>query len=158
LFEIQNDKHTMQYDAYQLEASNSLLIFEFVSEGPKGSIRKRVQYQKINRKHIYNLAFGDIDPTTDEFDDTVITDNNDSEKVLATVAATVYLFIEKHPKAIIYIKGSTLARTRLYRIGISANLEEINKSFDIYGLLDNIGWTQFDKNKNYSAFLIRKTL
>ncbi|MFY7789008.1 MAG: DUF6934 family protein [Thermoflexibacteraceae bacterium] len=37
-----------------------------------------------------NLGFGDKHPITGEIDDLAVTDNGDSEKVLATVAATVY--------------------------------------------------------------------
>ena len=48
---------TMNKETYQLEAFESLLTFEFISEGPKGSIKKRVQYQKTKWRNIYNLAF-----------------------------------------------------------------------------------------------------
>ena len=145
----------MRFKTYPLEANESLMTFEFISEGPKGFIRKRVQFQRINRKNMYNLAFGDVNIVTDDFDDKVVTDNNDSEMVLATVAATVYIFTDKYPSATVYAKGSTLARTRLYRIGISNNLEEISKRFMIHGLLKGIGWAIYEKNKNYSAFLIK---
>ncbi len=46
-----------------------------------------------------NLGFGDKDLQTGEVDDTVISDNGDSQKVLATVAATVYAFTDKYPEA-----------------------------------------------------------
>ena len=46
-------------------------------------------------KDVYNIAFGDKDNTTGNIDDTIISNNGDSEKVLATVAATVYAFIDK---------------------------------------------------------------
>ena len=145
----------MRLKTYPLEANESLMTFEFTSEGPKGFIRKRVQFQRMNRKNMYNLAFGDVNIVTDDFDDKVVTDNNDSETVLATVAATVYIFTDKYPSATVYAKGSTLARTRLYRIGISNNLGEISKRFMIHGLLKGIGWAIYEKNKNYSAFLIK---
>lgn len=41
--------------------------------------------------NLYNLAFGDKNPLTGEIDDKIVTDNGDSEKVLATVVAAVYL-------------------------------------------------------------------
>jgi hypothetical protein len=63
---------------------------------------------------LYNLAFGDKDHSTGEIDDKVISNNGDSEKVLATVVATVYAFTDKYPETWIYATGSTKARTRLY--------------------------------------------
>ena len=92
---------------------------------------------------------------TGEIDDKVITDNGDSEKVLATVAATVYGFTARLPKSWIYLTGSNLARTRLYRIGISKYLDTIKEDFDVYGL-ENNDWKPFELNQNYAAFLIKR--
>ena len=144
----------MRNERYDLEIDETSMVFEFISEGPKGLIRKRVQYRLVQNENIYNLAFGDVNAETDDFDDKVITDNNDSKKVLATVASTVYTFTEKYPTAIVYAEGSNAARTRLYRIGISNNLEELTKDFKIFGFLDNIGWVEYRKNEDYSAFYI----
>lgn len=145
----------MREETYQLKAKDSMMTFEFISEGPKGSIKKRIQYQKTGRINFYNLAFGDVDVETDDFDDTVVSDNNDMAKVLATVAETVSIFMDNYPRASVYAEGSTFVRTRLYRISISNHLEEINKRFEIQGLLKGIGWHLYEKNKNYSAFLIK---
>ena len=144
----------MRNERYDLEIDETSMVFELISEGPKGLIRKRVQYRLVQNENIYNLAFGDVNAETDDFDDKVITDNNDSKKVLATVASTVYTFTEKYPTAIVYAEGSNAARTRLYRIGISNNLEELTKDFKIFGFLDNIGWVEYRKNEDYSAFYI----
>lgn len=143
-------------ETYEIKIGDSLMTFEFISLGSKGSFKKRVQYEKTNQQNFYNLAFGDVNVETDDFDDKVVTDNNDTQKVLATVAATVLVFLNKYPNAFIHVKGSTLSRTRLYRIGISNNLEEINKFFTIFGLLEDKNWVIYEKNNNYSAFLIMK--
>jgi hypothetical protein len=60
-----------------------------------------------------------------------ISNNGDSPKVLATVASTVYAFLERYPDAYVFATGSTNSRTRLYRMGISANYLEIRKDFNI---------------------------
>src|ERR1051325_580908 len=114
----------MKLDRYELKAGHNLTAFEFLSEGRKGKIIKVVQFQKMNLLNLYNLAFGDKNFDTGELDDKNVTDNGDTEKVLATVVAAVYAFADKHPDAWIYATGSTEARTRLYRMGI-------NKYFDI---------------------------
>jgi hypothetical protein len=142
----------MRTETYDLKANNALMTFEFISEGSKGSIRKRIQYQKINdNDDVYNLAFGDVDMMTNDVDDITISNNDDTTKVLATVASTISLFMDKYPNAIIHAKGSTPTRTRLYQIGIAKNLDIINETFTIFGLLDNNSFERFQKNKPYSV-------
>ena len=95
----------MKYDKYQLKSGNKLLLFEFISVGPKGRIKKIVQYSETNLKDYYNLGFGDKDEKTGQISDVVITNNGDSQVVLATVASTVYAFTDKNPDAWIYARG-----------------------------------------------------
>ena len=146
----------MRNERYELRTGRSVTIFEFVSEGPKGLIRKRVEYKITSQDNIYILAFGDVDAETDDFDDEVISNNNDSRKVLATVASTIYLFTAAFPDAIVYAEGRNSARTRLYRMGISNNLEELQKTFDVNGFIENEGWFEYEKNKNYSSFFVKR--
>jgi hypothetical protein len=145
----------MKHEKYQLESDRKQLLFEFTSVGPKGKIKKRVQYSETNLKNYFILAFGDHDEKTNDIDDTVVTNNGDSRKVLATVAATVYAFTFKHPEAWIHIEGSTHIRTRLYRMGITNNLLEIKKDFIIHGLKDD-KWHPFRRGVEYEAFLIKR--
>lgn len=145
----------MKNEKYQLESDRKLLLFEFTSVGPKGKIKKVVQYIETNLKDYYNLGFGDLIEETGEIEDTVITNNADSQQVLSTVASTIYTFTKRYPDAWIYAKGSNSVRTRLYRIGITNNLIEIKKDFDVFGLKDN-QWEEFSKNMEYEAFLITR--
>ena len=140
----------MKLDRYELIAGQNLTTFEFLSEGPRGNITKIVQFQQMNFPNLYNLAFGDLNPLTGELDDKIVTDNGDSEKVLATVVATIYAFTGKYPDAWVYATGSTTTRTRLYKMGI-------NKYFDIMGD-DQSEWEWYEKGKDYQAFAVhRKT-
>lgn len=145
----------MKIDKYPVIIGETSMVFEFVSEGNRGSISKLVVYSETHLHHFYNLGFGDKDEATGEIDDEVITNNGDSEKVLATVASTLYIFMEKYPDAMVFAMGSTKARTRLYRIGITNNLIEIQQDFDVYGLVEN-GWQPFEKGTEYRAFLVTK--
>lgn len=144
-------------DRYDVRTSPDIEAFEFDSIGPRGTVRKVVRYTEINIKGFYNLGFGDKDPLTGFISDLSITNNNDSKKVLATVAATLYAFTDSHPGATIIATGSTSARTRLYRMGIANNLAEIEKEFSILGLKE-IDWEPFRKNVTYGAFLVRRKL
>ena len=67
------------------------MIFEFVSEGKKGSTHKLIKFNETSLKNFYNLAFGDKNILTG---DLVITDNGDSKQVLSTVVSAVYAFTE----------------------------------------------------------------
>jgi hypothetical protein len=134
-----------------------MTTFEFISEGPKGLIHKLVRYQPTNLKDVYNLAFGDKDHTTGNIDDTVISNNKDSEKVLTTVAATVYAFTDKYPDAWIYATGSTKSRTRLYRMGITKFISEVNDNFEVLGER-NDDWEDFSENVEYDGFLVRRKI
>ena len=146
----------MRNERYKVDISGASMTFEFISEGDNGSIKKRVQYTLTHRKNVYNLAFGDVNADTDDFDDEVISNNGDTAKVLATVASTVYLFIKNYRGTTIYAEGGNPARTRLYRIGISNNLEELEEKFDVFGYIENLGWKKYEKNKDYSSFFIKE--
>ncbi len=115
----------MHLDKYPIEASPNSSVFEFVSEGRNGSISKFVQFQPIGDPDLFNLAFGDKNITTGSLDDLAISNNGDTEKVLATVVAAVIAFTDKNPDAILYATGSTPSRTRLYRIGITKFYSEV---------------------------------
>ena len=140
---------------YPLKAEKSLMIFEFTSNGTKGKIPKLVKFVETNLKDIYNLAFGDKDLKTGEINDKIISNNGDSEIVLATVVETVYIFTEKYPDAWVFATGSTKARTRLYRMGISKYILEIKKDYYVFGL-QNDEWEEFEKNIEYAAFLVKR--
>ena len=150
----------MNLKSYKYSTSETFLNFEFESIGPKGSIKKIVRYSPYNVKGVtyFNLGFGDLNEETGKIDDLTITDNKDRDKILATIAATVLEFTEQFPDVMVYAMGSTAARTRLYQMGIAANWDEINKILNIYGFINN-EWQPFEKNINYSAFLVlRKKL
>ena len=145
----------MKLPRYQLKSGDNLTTYEFVSEGPKGRISKLIQFTPTNLKEVYNLAFGDKNQLTGQIDDSVISNNNDSEKVLATVVATIYAFTDKYPDTWIYASGSTKSRTRLYRMGITKYLSEVKNDFEIFGEI-NDGWENFKKNIDYDGFLIKR--
>jgi hypothetical protein len=145
----------MRDQIYQLESTPFLMSFQFVSEGPKGRITKLIKYTETEIENVYNLGFGDKIDDLDDFDDMAISDNNDSLRVLATVAETVYRFTDKYPHIYVYATGSTASRTRLYRMGISIYLEEIEKDFKVFGVINGKS-EKFERNRNYEMFLIKR--
>jgi hypothetical protein len=150
----------MHLEKYQYNTGSSFLDFEFESCGPNGRIKKVVSYipQFAHGIKYFNLGFGDWDPQTGDINDLCISNNGDKDKILATIAATVLEFLSRFPDAMIYALGSTMARTRLYQMGIAANWPAIDSLLDVYGFIDN-RWVPFKPNVNYKAFLVlRKKL
>lgn len=147
--------HNMKIERYPLKAESSFTVFEFISEGPKGLIRKLIQFQLTNKPNLYNLAFSEKIAETGEIDDLELSNNGDSEKVLATVVAALYAFCDKHPDAFVDATGSTSSRTRLYRKGITLLYKEIVKDFYLFGQMGN-KFYEFQIGKDYIGFLTQR--
>ena len=126
----------MELEKYVLESDDEQEIFDFYSQGPKGNILKRVAYVPTSIPDVWQLVMGDYDVDKDEIDFLNVTNNNDREKVLATVGVTLYSFFSKKSDVMVYAKGSTKSRTRLYQIGINKMYEDLKKDFEIFGELD----------------------
>ena len=120
---------------------------------------KAVQFQHIPElgKNAYNLAFGDFDKLTGNIDYTVVSNNGDYKVILGTVAIIADNFVNSHPHAIIYVKGLSASRQRLYQIGISSAWLEIRERYDIWGKQNN-KWVSFEKGGNYEEFLVFKKI
>ena len=55
----------------------------------------------------------------------------------------------------VYARGSTQARTRLYQIGINSMYESIDQDFEIFGELDG-EFERFTRETNYHSFIVIK--
>ncbi len=143
----------MKQDFYSYKFDNQRLEFEFESISQEKTIRKIIAYTPLSKNSdMYNLALGDF-LDNGEVSDLTVSNNADMEKVIATVVQTIFIFFEQQPNSLIYLKGSTVERTRLYRIVISKELFEAQKLFDLYGELDN-QFEVFVPNRSYQAFVI----
>lgn len=145
----------MKVERYNLKTSSKGRRYEFISEGPRGAIRKLIEFQETYDSGLFNLAFGDKDPLMGEMDDLSVSDNGDVQKVLATVVAAVYAFCNQHPEAYVYASGSTKARTRLYRMGITKYFEEMQQDFYLYGQVGD-DYVDFEPGVNYDGFLAQR--
>jgi hypothetical protein len=74
---------------------------------------------------------------------------------LGTVVAAVYAFFNKHPEAYVYATGSSDARTRLYRIGITRFYEQMIEDFYLYGQVGD-EFYEFEIGKDYQGFLAQR--
>lgn len=149
----------MDVRGYEVKMSEHLWSYEFYSEGPKGKIKKVIQFSPYNSggRTCFNLFLGDWNEEEKMFDDKIITDNKDSTKVFTTVAQTVIEFTGSFPDTFVHIKGSTPSRTRLFQIAISKNWSEICTLFTVFGYT-NKEWQLFLLNVNYEAFMINRKI
>jgi hypothetical protein len=104
---------------------------------------------------IWHLAFGDVD-RDGGVNDFVNSNNQDAEKVLATVAQAVISFTNLYPNALIFAEGSTPSRTRRYQMGINKFWKDIEADFNIFGLLKNEGFEPFLSGINYIGFACKR--
>ncbi|MRX40119.1 hypothetical protein GJU43_12600 [Flavobacterium sp. LC2016-23] len=154
----------MNITKYDLHTNTDSTLFTFESYGTSGEIVKGIAYTVTKNERLYNLGFGDLifDPIQNGYtiNDLVVSDNGDRNTVLATVAKSIYVFSEIYPERNIFIKGSTKARTRLYRRAISLNLEELSETFLIFGAMEDENGTvfdvPFDPNGDFYGFIIKR--
>jgi hypothetical protein len=154
----------MNIPKYDLLTNTDSTLFRFESNGNCGEIVKGIAYTVTKNETLYNLGFGDLifDPIQNGYiiDDLVVSDNGDRDAVLATVVKSVYTFSEIYPERNIFIKGSTKARTRLYRRAISLNFEELSETFHIFGAMEDkngdIFNVPFDPNGDFYGFIIKR--
>ena len=145
----------MNVEKYHLKADETLTVFEFISEGPQGAIRKLIHFQPTYTTGLFNLAFGDKHAETDEIDDLTVTNNGDTDKVLGTVVAALYAFFDKQPEALVYATGSTRARTRLYRMGITKFYDEMQEDFKVFGQKGQ-EFHPFELGQEYDGFVAQR--
>ena len=83
---------------------------------------------------------------------------NDRERIFITIAKAVTEFMKSHPNGIIWVRGSTASRVRLYQMAISAFWPLINRQYEIQGRRGK-RWLPFERGVNYEEFLLfRKML
>ena len=74
---------------------------------------------------------------------------------MATVVASLYAFFDKYPDAFVYATGSTTARTRLYRMGITRFYDEMIEDFYLYGQVED-EFHPFEIGTDYIGFLAQR--
>ena len=145
----------MKREVYERSTiADDFSVFEFYSEGPKGSILKRAAFFETNVENVCSLEFGCVNEDN-EIDVTTISDNNDRDIILATLASIIKQYTSKYPHRWIEFSGSTPSRTRLYRMAIGLNLEELSKEFLIFGLSGG-QLIPFSKNMKASRFIVKR--
>ncbi|RFS26674.1 hypothetical protein DVR12_02470 [Chitinophaga silvatica] len=144
----------MRYEVYNnLTVADDLSILEFFSIGTRGVLLKRIIFVPTEQLNLVSLIFGDIDKNGD-LDIFSISGNGDRNKILGTVFQAIELYLKKYPYRSIYFKGSTIERTRLYRMIINSNIKYLESMFDILIKVSD-DFLPFQSNKAAIGFLIK---
>ncbi|MFV7234138.1 DUF6934 family protein [Flavobacterium sp. ZB4R12] len=65
------------------------------------------------------------------------------------VVSTIYAFSGRYPENWIFATGSAEVRTRLYRMGITNNLDELREDFYVYGMKIDETFEEFIVGEDY---------
>jgi hypothetical protein len=149
----------LKKEPYQFQ-QEEITEHTFISNGPRGQIKKVVQFQPLQRKNIFNVGFGDLTPTG-TIDDKTESNNDDIVKVLATVIHIIQNFLAANPNAKVFFTGSTVQRTEVYRLILKRHFKELSKTYRITTLKNDsygISEVEFKPNdtSSFLGFLIEK--
>lgn len=147
----------MNSEIYQFESSN-IYEYRFKSLG-KRIITKVVQFAPLNIQGYYNLGFGDL-LDNGLIDDNIESNNNDLKKVISTIGAILFNFLQQNPGIKVFFHGSNQQRTKVYGLIIKRNYKELKNNYVITSLLKIDGILvempfEFDDSKNYLGFFIK---
>ncbi|MDI9357453.1 MAG: hypothetical protein QM528_00725 [Phycisphaerales bacterium] len=154
-------------------------VYTFVSKGPNGSITKHVEFYKGDIKmddvDVFKLDFGDlqydengniivemkknkddVEKLIRKIDYSSKSNNGDTRLIGGTLAVILADFFRRRRDlaipSIIYCRGTTLSRTRLYQMFYSRDFERFKPYYQVFGSLEN-EWHPFTKGVNYEAIL-----
>jgi hypothetical protein len=144
----------MNLARYPFDKDTEKYFYQFYSTGPNGRVRKLVCFrlQAHQAFQVFNLGFGDAIEDSEAINDRAVTNNNDSMKVLFTIALIALEFLRYKPGIWISAVGNTPARNRLYQMWIVKYWNEINPYFTILGEIDGC-YYQFERGINYEGFM-----
>lgn len=126
----------MGYPPYPYEQIQSTR-YTFFSIG-KMRIEKIVDFILYGIQNIVNLGFGDL-RSDGTIDDLVTSNNGDIVKVLATIVEILKDYTSQHPDALVFFKGSTEERNKLYYRILKTYHTQFKTEFNLYGLVGKGG-------------------
>lgn len=145
----------MHYPHYTFAYEPDTEEYHFESIGSKGIIHKIVIFSMaVPEFNIFNLGLVDYNPETGSMSDTSVSDNDDLNKILATIFQISVDYTRRKPNHLVAFQGTTPPRNRLYRMAINHAFEDISQIFDVYGFYKD-EWEFFTPNKSYDLFLIK---
>ncbi len=142
--------------ACPIEYSEDKLQYRFISKGAENDIVKLVVYEYVEDDR-WNLAFGDANADESDFDDTVISNNQDMRRVIQTIFATGLVFSAAYPERKIYIEPVDRKRKLLYNRVFQEKQVAIEEFYTIEGIfLTEDKQEKYEAHTIYEGFLLTK--
>ena len=139
-----------------LEKADDYSEYKFISTGPSGDVVKVIAFQKLPVENLYNLSLLDI-MNDGRLSDTNLSNNSDLRKILATTIKTLIDYTEIFPERIIFFQGSDDGRRiTLYQKAIAKYYYVLERTFAITGITDAGIEEEFNLQKQYIAFLVKR--
>jgi hypothetical protein len=145
------DGYTLDPD-YQPE----VVTFRFTSIGKERSIEKIIEFTYIPNRP-WNLGFGDVQG--DDWQDNVVSNNNDFRKVLQTVANAIHQFCDMYPNSEIAIFPLENRRKLLYNRVFQQKWHEIEPLFTVKAVdmdKENPQFESYYPRKMFDFFVIKR--
>jgi hypothetical protein len=154
---LKTTRHIMgRLQAYPIKIRADKLQYRFISKGAEGDIVKIVAYD-FWENNKWNLAFGDANADESDFDDKVISNNQDMRRVIQTIFATGLIFSDAYPDRRIYIEPVDRKRKLLYNRVFQDQQVAIEEFYTIHGLfILEDKEEKYDAHTLYDAFLLTK--
>ncbi|WP_353721795.1 hypothetical protein [Dyadobacter sp. 676] len=143
----------MDQPVYNVKVLEEGCRFDFLSIGYTIT-HKAILYKETEVPFLYLLTLVEVQ-SDGKLSTTINNSNADVKPTMATVFKTIETFTTVNPRAIVGFAGNTDAKTRLYRIAISRDLDKFLEKYLIWGVRsDNGKHEPFEPNQPYQFFFV----
>ena len=143
----------MDQPIYDVKVLEDGWRFDFLSIGYSAT-HKAILYQETEIPFLYSLTLAEVQ-RDGRLSTTINNSNADVKPTMATISKTIETFTAANPRAVIGFMGNTDAKTRLYRIAISRDLDKFLEKYLIWGVRSDNGERElFEPNQPYEYFFV----
>jgi hypothetical protein len=144
-------------EGYDLDRNKQVekITFAFKSVSEQRTINKIIEFKKVSTL-TWNLGFGD--EKGEDWEDNVISNNNDLRKVLQTVVNAIYEFLNVYPNTSILIFPLDYQRKLLYNRIFQIRWHEIEPFFMVNGFISDdsgVSEEEYNPKKVFDYFVIK---
>ncbi|WP_342088213.1 DUF6934 family protein [Dyadobacter sp. OTU695] len=127
----------MDQPFYDVKVLEDGCRFDFLSIGYTAT-HKAILYKETEIPFLFSLTLAEVQ-WDGKLSTTINNSNADVKPTMATITKTFETFTAANPRAVIVFMGNTDAKTRLYRIAISRDLDKLLEKYVIWGIRNDNG-------------------
>lgn len=146
-------RYAMDQPFYNLKVLDDGFRFDFLSLGYTAT-HKAIIFDETEMPFLYSLTLVEVQ-WDGKLSATINNSNADVKPTMTTVFKAIETFTTNNPRAIVGFQGNTEAKTRLYRIAITRDLDKFLDKFLIWGIRSDTGKRElFKPDQPYQFFLV----